>query len=89
MADGTLVATQELPSAREVPSFLAVSDVLGTGWFAADAANVKPGGGDEAAWRAAECDRGRGGISCCRRARCTSRSPWRSRAGNRRSSKSS
>ena len=27
----------------QVPSFLAVSDVLGTGWFAADAANVKPG----------------------------------------------
>ena len=26
-----------------MPSFLAVSDVLGTGWFAADAANVKPG----------------------------------------------
>src|SRR3982751_1956552 len=43
MADGTLVATQELPSAQQVPSFLAVSDVLGTGWFAADAANVKPG----------------------------------------------
>ena len=43
MADGTLVATQELPSANQVPSFLAVSDVLGTGWFAADAANVKPG----------------------------------------------
>ena len=43
MADGTLVATQELPSAHQVPSFLAVSDVLGTGWFAADAANVKPG----------------------------------------------
>ena len=43
MADGTLVATQELPSSNQVPSFLAVSDVLGTGWFAADAANVKPG----------------------------------------------
>src|SRR5882762_4847543 len=43
MADGTLVATQDLPSANEIPSFLAVSDVLGTGWFAADAANVKPG----------------------------------------------
>src|SRR4030095_3979558 len=44
MADGTLVATPELPSSNQVPSFLAVSDVLGTGWFAADAANVKPGG---------------------------------------------
>ena len=43
MADGTLVATPEVPSAQLVPSFLAVSDVLGTGWFAADAANVKPG----------------------------------------------
>ena len=43
LADGTLVATQELPSPHQVPSFLAVSDVLGTGWFAADAANVKPG----------------------------------------------
>jgi threonine dehydrogenase-like Zn-dependent dehydrogenase len=26
-----------------IPSLLAISDVLGTGWFAADAANVKPG----------------------------------------------
>ena len=26
-----------------IPSLLATSDVLGTGWFAADAANVKPG----------------------------------------------
>src|SRR6059036_1109139 len=43
MADGTLVATQELPSPNQVPSCLAVSDVLGTGWFAADAANVNPG----------------------------------------------
>src|SRR5258705_9437508 len=43
MADGTLVATQDLPSANQIPSFLAVSDVLGTGWVAADAANVKPG----------------------------------------------
>ncbi len=43
MADGTLVATPEVPSADLAPSFLAVSDVLGTGWFAADAANVRPG----------------------------------------------
>src|SRR5436853_4239692 len=43
LANGTLVATPELPSSSQVPSFLAVSDVLGTGWFAADAANVKPG----------------------------------------------
>ena len=43
LADGTLVATPNLPSSSQVPSFLAVSDVLGTGWFAADAANVQPG----------------------------------------------
>jgi threonine dehydrogenase-like Zn-dependent dehydrogenase len=43
LADGTLVATPEVPSADLVPSLLAVSDVLGTGWFAADAAAVKPG----------------------------------------------
>ena len=43
MADGTLVATHELPASTQIPDFLAVSDVLGTGWFAADAANVKPG----------------------------------------------
>lgn len=42
-ADGTLVATRELPSKELIPSLLAVSDVLGTGWFAADAANVQPG----------------------------------------------
>lgn len=43
LADGTLVATPDLPSADLIPSLLAASDVLGTGWFAADAANVKPG----------------------------------------------
>ena len=43
LADGTLVATPEIPSNDLLPSLLAVSDVLGTGWFAADAANVKPG----------------------------------------------
>jgi len=43
LADGTLVATPAPPTANQVPDFLAVSDVLGTGWFAADAANVKPG----------------------------------------------
>ena len=32
-----------MPSTDLIPSLLAVSDVLGTGWFAADAANVKPG----------------------------------------------
>ena len=43
LADGTLVATREAPSAELIPSLLALSDVMGTGWFAADAANVKPG----------------------------------------------
>jgi threonine dehydrogenase-like Zn-dependent dehydrogenase len=43
LADGTLVATPEVPSADLVPSLLAVSDVMGTGWFAAVVANVKPG----------------------------------------------
>jgi threonine dehydrogenase-like Zn-dependent dehydrogenase len=43
LADGTLVATEEMPSADLVPHLLAVSDVLGTGWYAAYAAEVKPG----------------------------------------------
>jgi threonine dehydrogenase-like Zn-dependent dehydrogenase len=43
LADGTLVATRDVPPADTIPSMLALSDVMGTGWFAADAANVKPG----------------------------------------------
>jgi threonine dehydrogenase-like Zn-dependent dehydrogenase len=43
LADGTLVATPDLPSDEMIPSLLAASDVLGTGWFAADAAAVGPG----------------------------------------------
>src|SRR5436309_14277914 len=43
LADGTLVATHDVPSQDLIPSLLALSDVMGTGWFAADAANVKPG----------------------------------------------
>ena len=43
LADGTLVATPEMPPDDRVPGLLATSDVLGTGWFAADAANVQPG----------------------------------------------
>ena len=43
LADGTLVTTPDVPSGEMVPSLLALSDVMGTGWFAADAANVKPG----------------------------------------------
>jgi threonine dehydrogenase-like Zn-dependent dehydrogenase len=43
LADGTLVATSEMPGRDLVPHLLAVSDVLGTGWYAADAADVKQG----------------------------------------------
>jgi threonine dehydrogenase-like Zn-dependent dehydrogenase len=43
LADGSLVATPEVPSYDLIPSLLALSDVMGTGWFAAEAANVKPG----------------------------------------------
>src|SRR5437667_2748100 len=43
LADGTLVATRDVPSDDLIPSLLALSDVMGTGWFAADAANVRPG----------------------------------------------
>ncbi|HZT69848.1 MAG TPA: zinc-dependent alcohol dehydrogenase family protein [Terriglobia bacterium] len=43
LADGTLVTTPDIPSKDLIPSLLTLSDVMGTGWFAADAANVKPG----------------------------------------------
>jgi threonine dehydrogenase-like Zn-dependent dehydrogenase len=43
LADGTLVPTAEVPSDGLIPSLLATSDVLGTGWYAADAARVQPG----------------------------------------------
>jgi threonine dehydrogenase-like Zn-dependent dehydrogenase len=43
LADGTLVATPDLPSADLIPSYLAASDVLGTGWFGAVSAEVGPG----------------------------------------------
>src|SRR5881397_2081504 len=43
LADGTLVPTPGVPSDDMVPSLLALSDVMGTGWFAAHAANVMPG----------------------------------------------
>ena len=43
LADGTLVATAEMPPDDLTPSLLAASDVLGTGWYAADAARVQPG----------------------------------------------
>jgi threonine dehydrogenase-like Zn-dependent dehydrogenase len=43
LADGTLVATPGTPDADLIPSLLAASDVLGTGWFAAVAAAAGPG----------------------------------------------
>ena len=43
LADGTLVATPELPPDDLIPSLVSASDVLGTGWFGADAAEVGPG----------------------------------------------
>jgi threonine dehydrogenase-like Zn-dependent dehydrogenase len=43
LADGTLVPTPDVPPHDLVPGLLTTSDVLGTGWFAADAAHVKPG----------------------------------------------
>src|SRR4051812_49235152 len=42
LADGTLVATPEVPPAEQLPHYLAASDVLGTGWFAAVAAEGGP-----------------------------------------------
>ncbi|WP_406276619.1 zinc-dependent alcohol dehydrogenase family protein [Nocardia sp. NBC_00881] len=42
-ADGTLVATPAMPEPDLIPSLLAASDVLGTGWFAAVAAAAGPG----------------------------------------------
>jgi threonine dehydrogenase-like Zn-dependent dehydrogenase len=42
-ADGTLVATPELPPGDLIPSLLSASDVLGTGWFGAVAAHAGPG----------------------------------------------
>ena len=42
LADGTLVATPGEPSPEMIPSLLTLSDVMGTGWFAAVAAQVRP-----------------------------------------------
>jgi threonine dehydrogenase-like Zn-dependent dehydrogenase len=42
-AEGTLVATAGQPDEALIPSLLALSDVMGTGWYAAVAAEVKPG----------------------------------------------
>jgi threonine dehydrogenase-like Zn-dependent dehydrogenase len=43
LADGTLVATPGPPDPDLIPSLMAASDVLGTGWFGAVAAEVGPG----------------------------------------------
>jgi threonine dehydrogenase-like Zn-dependent dehydrogenase len=43
LADGTLVATPDLPADDLIPSVLTASDVLGTGWFGAVAAEAGPG----------------------------------------------
>jgi threonine dehydrogenase-like Zn-dependent dehydrogenase len=43
LADGTLVPTPGQPPADLIPSLMAASDVLGTGWFAAVAAEAGPG----------------------------------------------
>jgi threonine dehydrogenase-like Zn-dependent dehydrogenase len=43
LADGTLVSTRDVPDDDVVPSLLALSDVMGTGWHAAVAAGVQEG----------------------------------------------
>jgi len=43
LADGTLVATPEHPDEAMLPSLMALSDVMGTGWHAATSAGVRPG----------------------------------------------
>src|SRR4051812_46429914 len=43
LADGTLLATPDLPADDLIPSLLSASDVLGTGWFGAVAAEAGPG----------------------------------------------
>ena len=42
LADGTLLATPEQPAKDLIPSLLALSDVMATGWHAAVSAGVKP-----------------------------------------------
>jgi threonine dehydrogenase-like Zn-dependent dehydrogenase len=43
-ADGSLVKTPEVPDDAALPGLLALSDVMATGWHAAVAAGVRPGG---------------------------------------------
>jgi threonine dehydrogenase-like Zn-dependent dehydrogenase len=42
-ADGSLVKTDGMPDSRLIPSLLALSDVMATGWHAAVSAGVGPG----------------------------------------------
>jgi threonine dehydrogenase-like Zn-dependent dehydrogenase len=43
LADGTLVATRSVPADEQLASMLTLSDVMGTGWFAAVEAGTRPG----------------------------------------------
>lgn len=43
MADGSLAALPDHPTPEAIPDLLTLSDVMGTGWFAAEAAQVAPG----------------------------------------------
>lgn len=43
LADGTLVPTPGVPNEAQLRHLMAASDVLGTGWFAADEAQAGPG----------------------------------------------
>jgi threonine dehydrogenase-like Zn-dependent dehydrogenase len=43
-ADGSLVKTDGMPDAALIPSLLTLSDVMATGWHAAVASRVRPGG---------------------------------------------
>ncbi|CAN5148040.1 zinc-dependent alcohol dehydrogenase family protein [soil metagenome] len=42
-ADGSLISTPGMPDSSMIPSLLALSDVMATGWHAAVAAGVRPG----------------------------------------------
>lgn len=42
-ADGSLVKTDGMPDAAAIPSLLALTDVMATGWHAAVSARVRPG----------------------------------------------
>lgn len=59
LADGTLVATPTQPTAEQIPALLAASDVLGTGWFAAEVGPGKTGedrGRPSPSWATARWD---------------------------------